>query len=265
MKISVKRSTILCNLILVPMCFLGPCASHGAKGDQRTPSPIPSESEQLIIVIPESWDDLKAILFLMSKQQDSWSKVRQAPAVLGRNGIAWGLGLHANPKGERTKVEGDGRGPAGIFEIGRCMGYAKEPSYSHAWPYLSLSKNHIGVDDASSPYYNQVIDRTKVSTDAAANITSFETMRRRDDLYKWLFEIQHNELNIPGAGSLIFFHLWRGPDKGTGGCTAVSEETMNTVLGWIDPEKRPVLVQLPRSTYERLQSRWQLPSLQFGG
>ena len=41
-----------------------------------------------------------------------------APVSVGRNGAAWGLGLHAaQPQGPQ-KQEGDGRAPAGVFTLG---------------------------------------------------------------------------------------------------------------------------------------------------
>jgi D-alanyl-D-alanine dipeptidase len=31
------------------------------------------------------------------------------------------------------------------------------------------------------------------------------------------------------------------------------------VLGWLDPAKKPLLVQLPESEYQRLKKKWKLP------
>jgi len=30
-------------------------------------------------------------------------------------------------------------------------------------------------------------------------------------------------------------------------------------MGWIDPQQRPMLVQLPSTSYERLRASWRLP------
>ncbi len=54
-------------------------------------------------------------------------------------------------------------------------------------------------------------------------------------------------------GSCIFLHIWEGPGKGTAGCTAMGSLSMEEVLRWLDGEKRPVLVQLPRAEFERLR------------
>jgi hypothetical protein len=35
---------------------------------------------------------------------------------------------------------------------------------------------------------------------------------------------------------------------------------LEDVLRWLDPARKPLLVQLPAADYERLSSRWKLPS-----
>lgn len=223
---------------------------------------LPADTRQAIVVVPAGWDDLQADFYLMEKDGKKWKKAVTTWAVLGKNGSAWGIGLHESPAGEKKKQEGDGRSPAGIFELGRCMGYAAAPSYTHSWPYEALTKDHIGVDDSESEYYNQVIDISKIQVGTGAIVfNSFETMLRKDDLYKWLFEVKHNSENKPNYGSLIFLHLWRAADKGTAGCTAVEESTMNTLLNWIDPAAHPVLILLPEETYKEKKRAWGLPGI----
>jgi hypothetical protein len=34
---------------------------------------------------------------------------------------------------------------------------------------------------------------------------------------------------------------------------------MNALLAWLKPESLPILVQLPRSEYDRLRALWGLP------
>jgi len=53
---------------------------------------------------------------------------RSNPRELGRAGLAWGLGLHGNPPFPGPiKREGDGRSPAGAFELSSAFGYAPRP------------------------------------------------------------------------------------------------------------------------------------------
>jgi L,D-peptidoglycan transpeptidase YkuD (ErfK/YbiS/YcfS/YnhG family) len=68
-------------------------------------------------------------------------------------------------------------------------------------------------------------------------------MKRDDNLYKYGIVVEYN-MNpvIKGHGSAIFFHLWRGNEKPTEGCVALSEEDLVTILRWLNPASRPLVV-----------------------
>ena len=36
---------------------------------------------------------------------------------------------------------------------------------------------------------------------------------------------------------------------------------LETLLSWLDPKRKPLLLQLPMADYERLTRRWNLPKL----
>jgi len=93
-----------------------------------------------------------------------------------------------------------------------------------------------------------------------------------EPLYKWGVVVEHNgtparvprwgprpQPTQPGAGSCIFLHIWRGPDAGTAGCTAMAEPALLDTIRWLDADKSPVLVQLPVAEYRRLKAVWTLP------
>src|SRR3712207_8482067 len=54
-----------------------------------------------------------------------------------------------------------------------------------------------------------------------------------------------------GRGSCIFLHVWRGPRSSTAGCTAMAEPALAELLRWLDPARRPALVQLTDAAYAR--------------
>jgi len=84
-------------------------------------------------------------------------------------------------------------------------------------------------------------------------------MRRQDELYAIAIVVEHNtEQTEPGAGSCIFIHVWRGPDSGMTGCTAMPMDTLETFASWLQPNAA-VLVALPRSEYDALERPWGLP------
>ena len=84
-------------------------------------------------------------------------------------------------------------------------------------------------------------------------------MRRDDALYELAVVVEHNTRETePGAGSCIFIHVWRGPQSGMTGCTAMPLETLETISGWLKPDAA-VLVALPRREYQALRAPWKLP------
>ena len=99
-------------------------------------------------------------------------------------------------------------------------------------------------------------------------------MRRRDGLYRIGVVVAHNGSGVgpgvlaappagpapvPGGGSCIFLHVWRGPGTATAGCTAMPDAALQEVIVWLDADAAPVLVQLPASEAERLRAGWGLP------
>lgn len=219
-----------------------------------------SHSEQLVLVISPDWNSSKAILRRFERHAGQWQAVSTAvPVVIGKSGSAWGLGLHAAQPGLQ-KHEGDGRAPAGIFAIGPAFGYA--PSVSTGLDYQPMTAQDYCIDVSDSPLYNQIVDAAKVGKDAIAGST--EPMRRDlhaegDQRYKLGFVIEHNAQHAPAGGSCIFAHLWKSANSTTAGCTAMTEPLMRDLLGWLDREKNPRFVLLPRDEYERVRKSWRLP------
>jgi L,D-peptidoglycan transpeptidase YkuD (ErfK/YbiS/YcfS/YnhG family) len=182
---------------------------------------------------------------------------RAIPVVLGKKGMAWGRGLVEFKQGA-PKVEGDNKAPAGIFRLGPAFGYA--PRSAAPWiklPYIPLTKYSEGIDDPHSRYYNQLVDRSKI---AKIDWRSSEQMLRADVLYKWGIVVAHNPAATPGAGSCIFLHIWKNSHTATVGCTAMAEGDLVALLRWLDPSKRPVLIQMPRPDYETLRATFRLPA-----
>ena len=90
---------------------------------------VPANCTQAIIGIADDWNNSHVTLSLVEKNaQGQWVRVMGPwKGRLGRNGLAWGLGLHSNPWLATVKREGDGRSPAGIFDIGGLWVTNKTP------------------------------------------------------------------------------------------------------------------------------------------
>lgn len=216
-------------------------------------------SSQCLVVVAANWNAKTAVLraFERKGSRSGWQMHGAAiPVVLGKNGLATGRGL-VDLKGGPRKMEGDNKAPAGIFRLGPAFGYA--PRSGARWiklAYVPLTKQTEGIDDPRSRYYNRLVDRSKV---AKVDWRSSEKMLRADDLYKWGVVVAHNSPATPGAGSCIFLHIWKDSRSATAGCTAMTERDLVNLLRWLDPAKRPILVQMPRSEYEELRTRFRLP------
>ena len=223
---------------------------------------VVSRSAQMVLVITPDWDSSRAILRPFNRVDGHWQPVTGAqPVVIGKLGSAWGLGLHSTQPGTQ-KREGDGRAPAGIFTIGSAFGYMQE--LATRLDYLPMSADDYCVDVSGSVLYNQIVNARKVGANAVAGST--EPMRRDlhadgDLRYKIGFVIEHNVTQQPGRGSCIFAHLWKSEDSTTAGCTAMDEPVLRALLDWLDPERDPLFVLLPRAESERLRDPWQLPEL----
>jgi len=230
-----------------------------------TPAPL-AGSRQMVVVTTPGWNDVAGTLqkYERANPRGKWTAVGKPFAVVvGKNGLGWGTGIapvpsQAQDASDPVKKEGDGKAPAGVFKLRTAFGYAPERLPGSRMPYVSLTPSVECVDDTHSTFYNRVLDRGTV----AADWNSSEHMLRTDELYRWGVVVDHNsDPPAPGAGSCIFLHIWRGPGQGTVGCTAMPREQIESLLGWLDPEQAPLLVQLPAEQYKRLRSRWKLPRL----
>jgi hypothetical protein len=228
---------------------------------QTIVSPFDPASSQLVTVVSDDWDAVPATL-RRYEIGETWTQVGDpVPVVLGKTGLGWGRGLSTTPPPSDApmKKEGDGRSPAGAFSLGSAFGYAPPSEAGFLkMPYLQATPDLECVDDPSSSHYNTLVYR---STIAKPDWSSSEIMKRPDALYRWGLFVNHNASSppTPGGGSCIFLHLWSGADSATVGCTAGDESKMKTVLGWLDPAKHPILVQLPKSAYATLRATWALP------
>ena len=155
------------------------------------------------------------------------------------------------------KTEKDGRAPAGIFALGTLHGYAPAPPKGTAWPYLQVGPYDAWIDDPKLPHYNEHV---RVDPRQIPDWFEKQKMRLGDNAYKWLLEIRHNTNPAePGAGSAIFFHVRRGADRPTAGCTAMAVEDLERFIAWLKPEAKPYYVLLPREEYDQLRAAWKLP------
>lgn len=257
------------SLVLMTFATL---ASGCATAPAARPTLPWSNAQQVAVVVTPDWNANQGTLRTYERADGKWRQVGESePVTVGRNGSAWGLGLHPNPptpsqtqlQAGPVKHEGDGRSPAGVFGIGDAFGYADHADT--ALPYEAMQASNYCMDVSGSPLYNQIVDARRVGTDAVAGST--EPMRldlhaAGDQRYRLGFVIENNPQARRDAGSCIFAHLWRKPAESTAGCTAMADPTMVRLLAWLLPDQHPVFVLLPAGEYASLHDAWQLPALE---
>jgi D-alanyl-D-alanine dipeptidase len=235
-------------------------------------SPV-AGSDQLVVSIPADWNSKNTHIYrYLRDESGQWMALDRTgiPGVVGRNGLAWGIGLSQPPPGKDTKHEGDGRSPAGVFALTEAFGYhtATEIGWGpENLPYHQVTDQSVCPDDSRSLYYNHVlIDQRRVAKDW----TSGENLRHPDDYedeYEFAVMIDHNFLNGVGrdrsskSGSCIFFHVMKDEQTGTAGCTAVQKDLAKKISKWLRRAAHPVLVQMPEAEYRARQQAWCLPKV----
>ena len=232
--------------------------STGLAQDKAVGRAWESEEKLLLVTTPD-WDSLQGALTRYERQDRVWRKVSEPiPVVVGSAGLAWDPALTRESPGRYTgpiKREGDGRAPAGIFQLkGTTFGFADSLPGSRM--YIHLTPATECVDDPDSRYYGKIVDRETVDQ---VDWNSSEKMSSIPQ-YRWGVVVNYNmDQPVRGDGSCIFLHQWSGPANGTAGCTAMSPDNIEQIVRWVNGDVRAVLVQLPEAEYRRLRTRWQLP------
>jgi len=221
---------------------------------------LPQNSRQCLVGIADGWDSSSITLRLFERSGREWTQVgTEWKGRLGKSGLVWGLGIHPLPEGAVIKREGDWRTPAGIFRIGGAWGYAADTARHPNMPYNQITSRDLWVEDPGSPLYNQHV---RLKAEPSTPWGRKQQMKQDDPAHSLKLFIAHNASPgiRPGAGSSIFFHIWREDGtKPTAGCTTMSGPNLRSLIAAIDPAKNPLYVILPRAEYDQLRGRWQLP------
>ena len=216
-------------------------------------------AKQIMLVITDDWNTVGANMYCFDIDEcgNYQDRLSMIPVVIGKNGLAWSDEKFQLLEPQiATKTEGDSKAPAGIFTLGKMFGFAAEINKSYT-DYVQINNCVECIDDIKSKHYNHIVDSQNISHDWSSS-EKMSTI----NIYKYGIEVLHNRTPTKhGNGSCIFMHIWKGEDIGTEGCTAMSESNMIDVLKWLDYNKNPVLVQLPKNIYKQVQQEWKLPKV----
>ncbi len=221
-------------------------------------APLPADCQQLIVGLADSWDSNVGRIQCFERDGRSWRAVTAPQRVLfGANGLAWGIGIAGQGEPGLRKAEGDKRAPAGIFSLGRVYTYSPALPAGADYPFHTVTAGDCWIEDPALPHYNRY-----VRVDPANPPPWFrkQQMKQGDFAHAWKIEVRHNATPpVPGAGSAIFFHIQRGPNKHSAGCTTMPESAILTLIKWLRADAHPHYVLLPTAEYLAKWKAWRLP------
>ena len=123
---------------------------------------------------------------------------------------------------KKNKIEGDLSTPKGKFKLKKLF-YRSDRKEKISCKLNTIKiKNYMGwCDDPKSKYYNSLVKKDKK--------VKCEKLFRKDHLYDFFIEIDHNNKRVPYAGSAIFIHLTKNY-RPTKGCIALKEKDFRILL-----------------------------------
>lgn len=170
-------------------------------------------------------------LTLYEKIDDVWTEQMVIGGVCGENGITY------------NKVDGDGKTPAGEFDLTFCYGISKpDTKLNFEW----VDTNTVWVNDPESDYYNTI---------QSQNIDG--AWKSAESLYDgYFYGGEHNYcINIAangdgvtpgsavaGKGSIITICGKTTPLTPTQGCIDIPAVDMLSLLGYLDSSKNPEII-----------------------
>lgn len=163
--------------------------------------------------------DFHATLTVYQAKNGKYEEVFSCPALIGKNGPG-------------KQSEGDTKTPLGTWTIGEAYGIAEDPG--SIVKYTKITDDMYWCATGSNEKkYNTLLYK---SDDPNNDYSEDEHLIDYPIRYKYLLDMGYNKAGAPYAGNAIFLHCWKTPDTPTGGCVAVSEESMVKILQTITPE-----------------------------
>jgi D-alanyl-D-alanine dipeptidase len=228
----------------------------------RAPANPTASSRQIVVVTTPAWDATSGTMrrFARRTTSSAWTAVGEPVAVvIGRTGLALGLGFEELERTRPAKREGDGKSPAGIFPLDTVFGFApRESARAIRLPYAQLTEGSDCVDDTASSHYNTIVDKLRIGR---VDWASAEHMRQIAQYEQGVVVGYNAPRPEHGGGSCIFLHIWSGPTSHTAGCTAMDAGELSRTVQWLDRSRRPMLVQFTADMYEQVRRGWRLPAM----
>ena len=153
-------------------------------------------------------------------ENGKWKQIITTPGYIGREGLG-------------KMKEGDLKTPAGTYHFNYAFGLEDDPGCT-AFRYQKVTEDDYWSGDGREGYrYNQMVsikDLPDLDTASSEHIVDYV------GYYQYALNISWNEEGVPGKGTALFLHCL-GPMKPyTGGCVAIPEDKMRTVMQNVDKD-----------------------------
>lgn len=155
----------------------------------------------------------------LTDQNNAWTLVFETNAYIGKNGTG------------KTQ-EGDGKTPYGDFGVLCAFGILDDPGTK--LDYIPVSETTYACDE-DCEYYNQIID-----IEETGHACTGEEMFIYSPEYNYGIATDYNPNNEYPKGSEIFLYC-KGAKVFTGGCIAIDEDLMRTVLQYAESGMRIII------------------------
>ena len=163
--------------------------------------------------------DFHATLTIYQAKDGKYEEVFSCEALVGKNGPG-------------KQSEGDTKTPLGTWTIGEAYGIAENPGSNVKYTKIT-DDMYWCATGSNGKKYNTLLYK---SDDPNNDYSEDEHLIDYPIRYKYVLDLGYNKAGAPYAGNAIFLHCWKTPETPTGGCVAVSEESMVKILQTITPE-----------------------------
>ncbi len=219
------------------------------------PAAQDTNNKQLFVVAGMGMDKTTSTIFMLERDDNgNWKQLLSTPGFVGRNGLC----------SDGEHVEGCGQTPIGTYRFNKAFGIADDPGC--AIPYVKVTDDTYWSGDVrEGMHYNEMVDikdYPDLVLDDSEHIVDYVYQ------YQYCLNISFNEEGTPGRGSAIFLHCF-GPEKPyTGGCVAVPEYVMKTIMQKVDPGCAVVIDtmdNLKGQSTETASEKIDLPAYEYPG
>ena len=227
----------------------GAAASEEPAGRTASPAwvaklPEAEKASQLFVVAGVG--PTTAYISMHEKTADGWQEIMSTPGFIGKNGLG-------------KEKEGDGKTPVGTFRFTEAFGIAEDPGC--AIDYHQVTEDDYWSGDVREGYhYNQLVSLKEYPD---LNLDDSEHLADYAYEYQYGLNISYNEAGTPGLGSAIFLHCFGAMKPQTGGCVAIPEDKMLTVMKRVKKDCTVVIAPLETIDPE-LAEKWK-PAVKTGG